>query len=77
MFGSDPTVDLTSSLPSEVLERLQTEDDLLTLFPAQTPQPTPAPAVPDHTLQPIPAPGHTPQPMPPPYLKGQEVQVLD
>ncbi|XP_064096298.1 KRAB-A domain-containing protein 2-like [Macrobrachium nipponense] len=33
MFGCDPQVGLTSScLPSEVIERLQTEDDLLALI---------------------------------------------
>ena len=41
MFGSDGKVGLTSSLPSEVLERLQT-DDLLALFFAHTPQTTPS-----------------------------------
>ena len=40
MFGSDPKVGLTSSIPSEVLERLQTYD-LLSLNPAHTPQPKP------------------------------------
>ena len=42
MFGSDPKVGLISSLPSEVLARIQREDDLLALFPAHTLQPTPA-----------------------------------
>ena len=42
MFGSNPKVGLTSNLPSEVLERLQT-DDLHALFSAHTPQRTPPP----------------------------------
>ena len=37
MFGCDPKVGLTSScLPSEVIERLQTEDDLLALISEPT-----------------------------------------
>ena len=63
MLGSDPKVVLTSSrLPSVVLERLQTEGDLLALFSAHTLQPTPTPT---HTSQPpmpvLAAPTHTSQ----------------
>ncbi|XP_047495405.1 uncharacterized protein LOC125043362 [Penaeus chinensis] len=64
LFGTDPRVSLaTSSLPLEVLERLQSEDDFLALFAspseeevlAQDPQPSPASAAPAPTSQPTPA----------------------
>ncbi|XP_037790651.1 uncharacterized protein LOC119586011 [Penaeus monodon] len=64
MFGIDPRVGLaSSSLPLEILERLQSDDDLLALFAspsedevlAQDPQPPPAPAAPAPTSQPTPA----------------------
>ncbi|XP_047488152.1 uncharacterized protein LOC125038654 [Penaeus chinensis] len=71
MFGTDPRVGLASlRLPPEVLERLQSEEDLLTLFArpsedevlAQDPQPPPASAAPAATPQPKPA--QDPQPSP-------------
>ncbi|XP_037774445.1 KRAB-A domain-containing protein 2-like [Penaeus monodon] len=60
LFGTDPRVGLaSSSLPLQVLERLQSEDDLLALFAspsedevlAQDPQPPPASAAPAPTSQ--------------------------
>ena len=41
MFGEDPKVGLTSSsLPPEILERLQSKDDLLALYQAPPPDTT-------------------------------------
>ena len=44
VHGSDPKVGLISPrLPSQVLERPQTENYMIALFPAHAPHPTPAP----------------------------------
>ena len=64
MFGGDPKVGLTSSsLPPEILERLQSEDDLLPLHHAPLPaitEPTSA-----HNNEPPPAPNEPLPPSPP------------
>ena len=67
MFKEDPKVELTSSsLPPEILERLQSEDDLLPLHQAPLlaiTEPTSA-----HNNEPPPAPNETLPPSPPASL---------
>ena len=81
MFGTEPKVGLTSSsLPSEIIERLQTEDDLLAVVNSPKEESTtPATATsPQHAAATDPPPDALPtSPSPPPASHSQHTTATD